>query len=137
MYDSLDSFLQRVMVLALILLLSLIVLRKLSEAATQVPATQPAGATLLAEDQVDGPLEEPVVDEQQDGQHSDEEELTEVDLQPTSETTLEPQIVHLDDDTHSSADSELIEDEMLKQLSKCSCAVPVQMIRLGSGKYRV
>ena len=42
-----------------------------------------------------------------------------------------------EDDVHSTADSEMIEDEMQKQLSKCKCTAPLRMHRLGGGKYRV
>lgn len=90
------------------------------------------------EERNDEEEENAVKENSQREQQSEESAVDEVDgFAEDTQEKVEEVLITSEENVCSTAETVIIEDEMQRQLKKCTCAIPLRMHRLGGGKYKI
>lgn len=120
--ETLHDALHRIMILVLVALISLFIFKRLPTSEVEVEK----------ETEIEAEVIEPKYEQEDLSEAADE-------VDGSVENTQEKMEVFItsEENVYSTAEIVIIEDEMQKELRKCTCAVPLRMHRLGGGKYKV
>jgi len=125
--DTFDRLLQQIVTTVIFILFLVMMFRK---------ATQKDEKEEEAADEVDNQREEQE-DEEEDEEDEEEDDLVDEEEEAEEIQQSAPRII-VEEDAQSVTESDImLEDEMTKELHKCTCRVPLRMHRLAAGKYRI